>query len=278
MDIAFDLSALLRGTIIVLISALSISTAIAAEVALLPNTPEVSPGDQIVVEIRGDFLDEPTLGGGMDIAFDPAVFEYANFSDPGASVPGYLREPDSSSGLLSSAAAGGWFNGYTGPGALAFILFNVRPDAPAGLSTITIGASTGIAGPFVSSVTNLEQTITFTAAEVTILGQCSYTVTAPTPGDEWNLGSVQPIRWQAMGNGGCGENVSVELLDGGTPLMTLSASTLNDGAFSWFVNTTPTGANYSIRITDLDDNSFTAESGIFSIVDEPGFIFSTGYE
>ena len=261
---------------IFLLTTAFISNASGAEISVLPALQEKLPGEGVGLILDGDFTDEATLGGGMDISFDPAVFDFDAFNGQLMGDPNYFREPDISSGLLAGFAFGD-FTGMSGDGLIAALGLTVRPDAPPGTYDITVAASTGIAGPFASNVDFQEQTVTFVPAQVTIIGQCTYTVTSPGPVDAWNLGSVQAIRWESTGND-CGASVSVELLDGGTPLTTLAASSPNDGAFTWVVGGTPPGTDYSIRITDLGDPSYTDDSGVFSVVDDPEFIFSTSYE
>lgn len=248
----------------------------ADEVSLTATNPSVLPGETVFLQLEGDFLDEGTLGGGMDITFDPAVFSFGNYMPEPTGDPAYRRNPDVFPGLLSGAAFGE-FTGIHIPVLIASIQFTVDSNAPTGTFEIGVAASSGIAGPFASLGDFEEQTINFSPAQITILGLCNYTVTMPTSGLDWRLGSIQPIRWNSSGND-CGANVSLELLDNDSPIATLAASTQNDGAFSWFVDATPTGMNYSIRVIDLDNFDYTADSAEFSIVNEAGFIFSTGYE
>ena len=260
-----------------LLSAVPIHAAVAAEVSLVPDQPTAEVGSSVVVEIHGDFTDEATLGGGLDLTFDPDVFEFVSYLDGGAGDVHYQRDPDVGNGVLAGAAMG-TFDGISGEVLLATLTFNVLPDAPAGLSTITVDASSGIAGPFASNVDFAQQSVTFSAAAVTIIADCSYTVAAPNGGENWNLNSVQAIRWHTTGSP-CGSNVRLDLLDDGVVLSTLAASTPNDGAFTWHVDSIPPGGNYTIRVTDLDDAAYTDDSNApFSIVDTPGFIFSTSFE
>lgn len=270
---------ILRFKFLVLITAAAVSDGFAADLTLVPDQGQVQPGQAVplVVDIVANFNDEATLGGGMDITFDSAVLEFVSYTDQGIGDPNYQRAPDVSPGLLSSAAFGD-FNGYGGNDSIAQITFNVRPDAPSGPSMINIGNSVGIAGPFVSAVTFVQQTVNFVAAEVTVLPACEYTVVSPNGGESWNLGSVHAIRWDSLGDD-CGSDVRIELLDGGVLEATLAASTPNDGSFTWVVTGVPAGADYAIRVTDLTDPAFTDDSdAAFSLIDSPGFIFSSSYE
>ncbi len=124
----------------------------------------------------------------------------------------------------------------------------------------------------------VEQTVKFVAAEVTILPACQYTVTSPNGGESWNLGSVHAIRWESVG-GDCGADVRIELFNGGVLETTLSAATPNDGAFTWVVAGIPADSDYTVRIIDaVDPAFFDGSDAQFSVVDDPGFIFSSSYE
>jgi hypothetical protein len=91
-------------------------------------------------------------------------------------------------------------------------------------------------------------------------------VIAPNGGETWTLGSNQTILWSYTGDI---NNVKIELYKGGTYDSTISASTINNGSFSWTI-TQNTGTTYKIKITDTANNTVWAESNnSFSIVEIP---------
>jgi hypothetical protein len=98
----------------------------------------------------------------------------------------------------------------------------------------------------------------------TSTGTPSVTVLTPNGGESWITGSSQSITW---GTGGLGGNVSIELnrsySAGGWEFLT--ASTANDGSWTWMV-TTPTTSAARVRITSVETPSATdVSNGDFSI-------------
>ena len=94
----------------------------------------------------------------------------------------------------------------------------------------------------------------------------SITVTSPDGGESWIRGSSHAITWTSSGT--AGSNVKIELLKAGVSVQTLSASTPNDGTFSWTIPTgLTTGPDYRIRITstsaytDTSNNNFAITTG-----------------
>jgi hypothetical protein len=94
----------------------------------------------------------------------------------------------------------------------------------------------------------------------------SVSVTSPNGGESWVRGSSHTITWSSSGT--VGSNVKIEVLKAGVVVQTLSASTPNDGSFSWTVSTgLATGSDYRIRITststytDSSNSNFTITTG-----------------
>lgn len=160
----------LRSLVLLLSWFLAAPATFAASVSLVPVQTDAPPGSQIQVEIRGDFTDEATLGGGMDVSFDHLVLQFVNYIDNGLGDPQFQRDPDASEGLLAGAAFGD-FNGFASSDLIGTLVFNVLPGSEEGPTTITVGASAGVAGPFASDVDFMEQGVQFNDAEVNILGE-----------------------------------------------------------------------------------------------------------
>jgi Kre9/KNH-like N-terminal Ig-like domain/Viral BACON domain len=89
------------------------------------------------------------------------------------------------------------------------------------------------------------------------------TVTSPAGGESWVTGSTHTITWTSTGTI---TNVQIQLLKGVSSLSTLSASTSNDGSFSWTLSgSLSTGSDYQIKITDTSDSSVSDSGSSFSI-------------
>lgn len=87
---------------------------------------------------------------------------------------------------------------------------------------------------------------------------------APLSGDMWEMGRLYPINWGVMGP--MDDDVQIQLLKGGTPVMVISASTPNNGSYAWGIpGSLSPGADYSIRITTLD-LEVSDDSEHFSII------------
>ena len=92
-------------------------------------------------------------------------------------------------------------------------------------------------------------------------------VTRPDGGETWPAGQSFPIRWRSHDFSG---NVQIELLDqGGTPVLEISASTPNDGDFTWAIPPALTPNIYKIRVTRLDAGSVADVSNDFFTIPAP---------
>jgi len=95
----------------------------------------------------------------------------------------------------------------------------------------------------------------------------SITVTSPSGGEEWAAGSSHYVNWTFTGEG-LG-NVKIELYNGSSPTLVITASAVNNGSYLWSIPDTLTvGSNYRIRITSLADSSAYDESDSFSIAEK----------
>ncbi|KPJ56223.1 MAG: hypothetical protein AMJ42_05580, partial [Deltaproteobacteria bacterium DG_8] len=91
------------------------------------------------------------------------------------------------------------------------------------------------------------------------------TVSSPSSGVNWEIGSSKSIRWSSLGVNG---NVSIQL---GRPSgcgyiwSTITSSTSNDGSYDWEVQG-PAQDNCKIRITSIAHTDVYGESGLFDII------------
>ena len=94
------------------------------------------------------------------------------------------------------------------------------------------------------------------------------TVTSPNGGENWTKGSTHNITWTSSGSVG---NVKIELLKGGSLVLTISSSTANDGSRGWTVpGSLSAGSNYQIKISDASIKSIKDTGGDFTISDSSG--------
>lgn len=89
-------------------------------------------------------------------------------------------------------------------------------------------------------------------------------IVSPESGDELEKGVQYSIRWED----GPDNDVKIALKKGSSTVKTIAASAPNNGSYNW----TPSddlsvGSSYTIVITDVNDNSSSAESGAFSIIE-----------
>ncbi|MCU0608054.1 MAG: GPI anchored serine-threonine rich family protein, partial [Candidatus Edwardsbacteria bacterium] len=102
------------------------------------------------------------------------------------------------------------------------------------------------------------------AKSVSITATPKIVVTAPALGDLWEKKLTYAITWDRPGEQNA--NVKIKLFNSaGTLVLTLSASTANDGAFNWLVPSTLATGKYFIRIQTLD-NLLRDDSDIFQVI------------
>lgn len=141
-------------------------------VALSPPVQGVAPGAQLSLALEMDF-DEPTVGGGVEIGFDPAALELVAFAFDGA------LGDDPALRLFCPGAAPGC-GAFDGPGLLvAFgqitglagsrVVGELTFRALAlGSTAVTLGPNDAPAGPFFSAASGLEQDVSFAGATVQV--------------------------------------------------------------------------------------------------------------
>lgn len=96
---------------------------------------------------------------------------------------------------------------------------------------------------------------------------CAVSVIAPNGGESWTEESAREILWTAET---CGTEVKIELLRNGSPCLTISPATPNDGSFLWTAEQCAGATSgYTIRVTDLTTGVADASNAVFSIPDPP---------
>jgi photosystem II stability/assembly factor-like uncharacterized protein len=102
-------------------------------------------------------------------------------------------------------------------------------------------------------------------------GGPSITITSPSGGEKWEVGSLQEITWDKSDVAG---NVKLEYsIDNGENWLALSNREKNDGKFYWTVFDTPSD-KCKIKITDLKNGISGISKGTFSIMEEPSKIIT----
>ena len=117
-----------------------------------------------------DFQDDPTLGGGIDIEWDPNVlalraFDYTIVGDPTFFAPRIIEITE---GSIDGFGFGD-FSGIPGPEFLGTLIFDILVALPGSHPPTTVvltDDSDGVVGPFISAVTFLPQEADFVNATV----------------------------------------------------------------------------------------------------------------
>jgi len=145
-------------------------------ISLSPSTVLFTgSGQQAVFDLIGDFSTDPTMGGGLDIAFDPSVVNFVGFTWNWTADDPALRSVLTAPGVVEIGFSN--FSGISVNDTIGTVTFvSVGP----GHTDFLLGPGTLGAGPLYSSVTYTEQTLDVHNAH-TIM---------PLPGSAWLLGSA----------------------------------------------------------------------------------------
>ncbi len=115
----------------------------AAIIDIKPATTTVGIGNQVTLTLVGDFIDEPTIGGGIDVFFDSAALSFVSFEFLDAAIvgddPDFRRAPDVLDGELNGIGFGN-FDGMDGAGPIAVIVFEALAT---GLTIVDLGINEG---------------------------------------------------------------------------------------------------------------------------------------
>ncbi len=137
--------------------------------SLDPAFQEVGLGSQVTVDLRMQF-DEATVGGGLDLFYDPTQLDFVSFQfHPGlGDDPGLQRQPDDLLGELRGLGFGN-FSGLTGALLVGTFTFNTLDLGITLLSMAVNAGGLGQPGPFVSAETFEEQEVTLQGAAISIV-------------------------------------------------------------------------------------------------------------
>ncbi len=114
------------------------------------------------------------------------------------------------------------------------------------------------------------------AVRIQRVGAASPTLTMSNPngGESWQPGETETITWSSAGDPGA--NVMIDLYKGGSLDHTITASTANDGSYSWSIpSDQAAGADYKIKVTSTSASYSDLSNSDFSIgqaVYEPEFL------
>ena len=136
------------------------ASAFAASVMLIPvsATSNLQNEQVVTIDVVIDFSAEGgTLGGGLNIMFDPTSIVLVDLTTGGIGDPPFSREPDDFGDVLADWAIGS-FNGVSDSQAeiIGTVQFQVLPDMGAD-TLITVSATNGIGGPWISGLDFLSQ-------------------------------------------------------------------------------------------------------------------------
>ncbi len=93
------------------------------------------------------------------------------------------------------------------------------------------------------------------------------TVTAPTAGATWAVGTTQAVTWTRAG--ALDDQVRIELYQGGAKVLDIATATGNDGSHDWLLPADlAAGSDYVVRVTTVDD-AVSDDSGLFTISTAP---------
>jgi hypothetical protein len=144
-------------------------------------------------------------------------------------------------------------SGCRGPGTCPSIEYFSNPN-------ITYnGQPTGVTDTIDNARTIQQTRIEMAAYRTSVFGE-SITVIAPNGNEVWYTGNSVNITWSSEN---LSDNVSIELYDNGSLESIISASTANDGSYSWTIpEALPSGGSRTVRI------SSTVNTGIFDDSDD----------
>ncbi len=160
-------------------------------ISLTPVTYQASLGETVALTLQMQF-DEATLGGGVDLLFDPSVLDFVFFEfDPGLEDdPSFRLTPLSPINGDRLVLGFGDFNGIAGSRLIGTVTFDA---VGLGIANLSTGPNLQPAGPFVSAASPLDLLLMeFEGSTVTVVPE-------PSPLGLLILGSGGPILFGSKG-------------------------------------------------------------------------------
>lgn len=109
---------------------------------------------------------------------------------------------------------------------------------------------------FLSNNTLLDYDLHFSNAILATVPKL--TLTSPNSGEQWVAGSTYQIEWDTAG---IVQTVRIDLLKGGLTNLTVTASAVNTGSYSWKVpDTQAIGSDYRIKVMSTDGTAVSDET------------------
>jgi len=128
------------------------------------------------------------------------------------------------------------------------------------------GQPTGVADTIDNARTIQQTRIEMAAYRTSVFGE-SITVIAPNGNEVWYTGNTVTITWSSEN---LSDNVSIELYENGSLESIISASTANDGSYSWTIpEALPSGGSRTIRISSTVDTGIFDDSDDFFAITPP---------
>lgn len=150
-----------------LVALMGLPWAAAAQSLSLTALPAaLTVGQAFELRLDFDFSADPTLGGGVDLAYDDSRLQYTGFvfSPALGDDPSFRRLPDNLPDRLVGLAFGN-FNGLRGPGEVGRFSFVALAD---GVASLNLAANVAPAGSFISLLTFSPQTVAFGSTQVQV--------------------------------------------------------------------------------------------------------------
>lgn len=108
-------------------------------------------GDTLLFDLVMDFTENPTLGGGFDVNWDPNVFTFNSYISSGLGDPLFARDPIEQDGRLFNGAVGSFTGILTG--LIAQLSFTYL----GGIGEIAPSGTTGDSGPWIDGLSFVDE-------------------------------------------------------------------------------------------------------------------------
>lgn len=153
----------------------------AGVVYLKPNLEQSSYaiGEMVTLDLMFDFSDNPSIGGGVDVYFDPSGLEFKSWTAEALGDSNFRRAPDVLSGKLNGIAFGN-FAGLPGKAKVGALTFETLQS---GSWEIELGENEAPAGGFYAASSFSLLPVQFNDHTVTVNA-------VPIPAAAWLFGST----------------------------------------------------------------------------------------